>query len=386
MAKKLEIFKPGTFTAMDGRRISFSEADLAATVAAYNPDVHEAPLVIGHPKSDAPAYGHVKSLSLPAGIMLAEPTQVDAEFALLANTGKFKHLSASFYEPDAPNNPVPGVYYLRHVGFLGAQPPAVKGLKSASFADGEQGVVQFADWDDLTVARLFRNLREWMIGKFGLEEADRVISDYNVTDLQISACMPDAETETGAPLCCAEGEEDMSKVIELEGQLATARQQITSFQEQVTTRDRQIVTLTTELAQLKGAGRRAEIIAFCDSEGMVSKISPAMRPSIIEMMVKLDGAAGIEFGEGGAKTTKTALEVYQDELKALPDVVQFGESATRQNAGEHREYATHLAFGENVDESRLNLHNDALAFMEANPDTPYELAVSTVIKNSKEGK
>jgi hypothetical protein len=34
------------------------------------------------------------------------------------------------------------VLYLRHVGFFGAQPPAVKGPKSASFADGEQRVIE----------------------------------------------------------------------------------------------------------------------------------------------------------------------------------------------------------------------------------------------------
>ena len=39
---------------------------------------------------------------------------------------------------------MPGKWYLRHVGFLGAAAPAVKGLKPVEFADDGGGVV-FAD-------------------------------------------------------------------------------------------------------------------------------------------------------------------------------------------------------------------------------------------------
>ena len=54
----------------------------------------------------------------------------------------------AFTPPDHPSNPVPNAYYLRHVGFLGAQPPAVKGLGEARFADVDQDddlvTIQFA--------------------------------------------------------------------------------------------------------------------------------------------------------------------------------------------------------------------------------------------------
>ncbi|MBF0186018.1 MAG: hypothetical protein HQM06_16735, partial [Magnetococcales bacterium] len=49
--------------------------------------------------------------------------------------GRFKKISASFYPPDSPNNPTPGLFALRHIAFLGAQPPAIKGLPDAKFAD-----------------------------------------------------------------------------------------------------------------------------------------------------------------------------------------------------------------------------------------------------------
>jgi hypothetical protein len=152
--KPLHIFKPGTHTAMCGASFNFSESDLAATVAAYNPTLHEAPLVIGHPQHDAPAAGWVKSLSITAQGLIAEPQQIDASFAEQVAKGSYKKISASFYHPSAASNPVPGVYYLRHVGFLGAQPPAVKGLRPIELAEGEPGVIEFTEGttsSDLTV-------------------------------------------------------------------------------------------------------------------------------------------------------------------------------------------------------------------------------------------
>lgn len=141
----LHIFKPGTHTAQCGTTYLFTETDLAATVAAYNPSLHEAPLVIGHPQHDAPAAGWVKSLSATAHGLIAEPQQIDAAFAEQIAKGSYKKISASFYHPTAANNPVPGVYYLRHVGFLGAQPPAVKGLRPIELAEGEPGVIEFSE-------------------------------------------------------------------------------------------------------------------------------------------------------------------------------------------------------------------------------------------------
>ncbi|WP_218918986.1 hypothetical protein [Pandoraea norimbergensis] len=45
--KLIHIFRPGRHVTMAGDVIEFSEADVAATARAYNPDLHEAPLVSG---------------------------------------------------------------------------------------------------------------------------------------------------------------------------------------------------------------------------------------------------------------------------------------------------------------------------------------------------
>ena len=100
--------------------------------------------MIGHPKDNAPAYAWVKGLSLEGDTLKAELTQIDPEFSEMVQMGRFKKISASFYLEDSPHNPKPGKLYLRHVGFLGAMPPAVKGLRNPEFSENEKGVVNFS--------------------------------------------------------------------------------------------------------------------------------------------------------------------------------------------------------------------------------------------------
>ncbi len=150
--KPFQIFRPGEHVASCGTRIHFSELDVRVSAAAYRPKIHEAPIVLGHPADDAPAYGWIGSLSYDEGALVATPRQVSTALAEHIAVGRYKKVSASFYTPAAPGNPVPGTWYLRHVGFLGAQPPAVKGLKPVELSAGEIGAVTFVTPDAVASA------------------------------------------------------------------------------------------------------------------------------------------------------------------------------------------------------------------------------------------
>lgn len=143
----INIFRAGRHTGTTGLSLTISEADVHASAEAYDPRVHEAPLVIGHPSQSAPAYGWVSKLTASGADLWATPHQVHADFAELVRAGLYKKVSASFYSPEAKNNPIPGVYYLRHVGFLGAAAPAVKGLAGIEFGAMDVGVIEFAAMD-----------------------------------------------------------------------------------------------------------------------------------------------------------------------------------------------------------------------------------------------
>ncbi|MGN0008165.1 MAG: hypothetical protein ACI33N_00685 [Desulfovibrionaceae bacterium] len=144
------IFRAGRHRTITGQAVEFSESDLAAIAAAYDAAVHEAPLVIGHPKTDDPAMGWVAGLKCIGLRLEADFRQMDPAFAEAVEAGRYKHVSAAFYAPDSPHNPKPGGYYLRHVGVLGAVPPAVKGLGPLSFAEDDTLFLAFAENGDVT--------------------------------------------------------------------------------------------------------------------------------------------------------------------------------------------------------------------------------------------
>lgn len=128
-----EIFRTGTHTDNAGTTTTWTEADLDEIVSKYNTDNYEAPIVIGHPATDAPAYGWIEKLERAGDILLAKAKQLVPEFVDLVRKGMYKKVSIAI-TPD---------YELRHVGFLGAAAPAVSGLIPAQFAAGDKEVILF---------------------------------------------------------------------------------------------------------------------------------------------------------------------------------------------------------------------------------------------------
>jgi len=121
--KEFEIFRTGKWTSSSGFSHDYSEDDLDKIVQNFNED-DPVPIVVGHPKTNAPAYGWIKNIKRVKDRLIAIPKQVDAAFKKLLEEGKFKKRSISL-TPDLK---------LNHVGFLGAAAPAVEGLKDIKFS------------------------------------------------------------------------------------------------------------------------------------------------------------------------------------------------------------------------------------------------------------
>lgn len=124
----IEIFKTGTHTDSKGHTKTWGDSDLELIVSMHDPKTHEVPLVIGHPESNAPAYGWVEGLKKEGMSLFMKARDIIPEFAEMVKRGLFKKRSISIY----PNGT------LRHVGFLGAAAPAIKGLKDISFKEGAE--------------------------------------------------------------------------------------------------------------------------------------------------------------------------------------------------------------------------------------------------------
>lgn len=184
----IEIFRTGSHTDSAGRTKEWTAQDLDRIVESYDPAKHEAPLVLGHPKDNAPAYGWVSQLRRVGDVLQATFKDVHEEVQQLVADGRYKKRSISLY-PDSR---------LRHVGLLGAVPPAVQGLRDiAGFGGGgESTCYEFEEGGMPTVEELQRKLDEAQAeiarlkagGEFKEQLAAR---DAQITDL--TAKLKDAE-------------------------------------------------------------------------------------------------------------------------------------------------------------------------------------------------
>lgn len=379
MAKLIHIFKAGKHQPLSGEPIEFTEAMLQSAVDAYDRALFDAPLVIGHPKLDDPAYGWVAGLHISDGQLYAEPVDVDPQFAELVEQKRYKKISASWYLPDAPNNPKPGTLYLRHVGFLGAAAPSVKGLRNASFAADEQGVVEFADWDQITISNLFRRLREYIIGRDGAEAADKVLPDYEINSLQINAVdtnphralfadpstIQQGDTDTMTP-------EEKARLDALEAENKTLKDNNAKLSGQVT-------EFSERETKARSDAQHAENVSFAEGLIKEGRLLPGAKDSTVALMDKLAlESSAVEFGEGDGKQSKTPLEIYREQLQAQPVVVDFGEhGAGSADAGVANFAAPQ---GYTADAAALEIHSKALAHQAANPSVSYIDAVKQVSK------
>jgi hypothetical protein len=131
-----EIFKTGSHTSDKGVTKEYSLADLNFIASSYNPSEDEAPIVIGHPEEKDPAFGWVSSLSVSEeGKLLAEAPddKLHPDFLSALKEGRYKKRSISL-TPEGK---------LRHIGFLGAAKPAVKGLADIQFSSPSSVVYEF---------------------------------------------------------------------------------------------------------------------------------------------------------------------------------------------------------------------------------------------------
>jgi hypothetical protein len=135
----IDVFRAGDYD----EKGSYTPADLDVVVGNYDPARHEAPVVIGHPEPDAPAFGWVAGLRRVADTLQAKLRQIAPQFETLLREGRFKKRAVGFYQTASG-------LALRHLGFLGAIPPEVKGLRDLQLCEfrdtGPFTAVEFEDF------------------------------------------------------------------------------------------------------------------------------------------------------------------------------------------------------------------------------------------------
>lgn len=319
--KPFEIFRSGRHTSMQGAALTYSESDLGAIAAGYDAGRHHAPIVVGHPKTDAPAYGWIDALEVRGDRLVATPGSVDAAFAELVAAKRFNKVSAAFYPPSSPANPTPGSWYLKHVGFLGAAAPAVKGLKPVEFAaDDEAVVIEFADWSTAqlgsSTARLFRSLRDWLIGRDGIEVAEQVLPDWEVQ--MITQAAADATAEARAEIVPAYSDPSITH----EDPVTTPPDAA-----ELQRRADELAARETAFAEQQAAARAGEDVAFVASVVEAGRFPAGLKDQAIALFAALGADGEVSFAEDGAAVTRSPREALRDILTKLPKPVVTDELA-----------------------------------------------------------
>jgi len=273
----IEVFRAGRHVDSGGHERVWTRDDLDRIVANHANDGHEPPLVIGHPKTDDPAYGWVPAVRRNGDVLEAQVRNVEPGFAALVEQGRYRTRSVSL----APLGDQG--YRVRHVGLLGAKAPSVKGLSdkvAAYHAVDTDAVVlevpiEHAADDDATLLQGLRALLARMLpGGEGHKDPEPVsvqhdggteMAEQQQQSITIEAAVRAAEERVRAEFAASQAEAQ------------------------------------AQIAQLQAANRRAQIQSRLAALKRQGRVTPAM-----------ERAGLLEFCEGLAALGDTPTLTYSD--------------------------------------------------------------------------
>lgn len=345
-----EIFEGGQQTDSQGRTREFTDAELDTVVASHEP----APLVVGHPKTNAPAYGWSSDLKRVGKKLYAKASDVAAEFEEAVKAKHFPKRSVSL-EPDGS-----GGFKLRHIGFLGAAAPAVAGLKDIQFTNGSSSICNYEfqsfaneqiSWNMRAVAQLFRSLKNWLIENSSSEDAERILPEWQMGEVEIKSDGLGDKTfskqQEKKELKMDYSQEDLDAAVE-----AARKEEQQKQQEKI-----------TEL-QYKEQLSRSQI--FVEQLKKDKKLLPAQTEGLAEFLAKLQAEESLfEFSASDESTVKKSqFDFMSDLLKSLNPQIVTGEDTREAHHDDSQDYVAPAGF--NVSDDRRKLHASALEYSRKN--------------------
>ncbi len=333
MLKGLEnwfpVFKSGKHKDSNGKERNWTIQDLDTIIQKYDPEFSEAPIVVGHPKDNTPAFGWVESLRRDGEYLFAKCKQVVPEFSEAVKSGLYKKRSISL-NPDLT---------LKHIGFLGAMPPAVKGLTDISFFEEENlTVIEFMDYSTnsnfIAIASILQSLRDFLIEKYDIETADKIVNNWQIEDLSRIIENP---TPEAVRAFCEKFKEEIELAV-INNQNNNSGSQFSADNEALKTEN---LRLKAENDKLQADNRKKEFSSFCEELIKEGRLIPAQKTYTLDFMEIMHNVGNYEFSEDG---NKSALDKYKDYLKKQPAQINFSEIASNgsnvSNAGNPKEIAT----------------------------------------------
>lgn len=338
----IEVFRAGSHVDSKGTACAFTTADLdqmAANVALGAP-----PAVLGHPKHNDPAYAWGREVKREGESLFMKFADINPAFEAGVDSGAYRNRSVSVVK-DKTNG-----WRIRHVGWLGAAPPAIDGLQPLDYTAEPEALEFSAEapaWDTgyalQDVASALRGLRDHLIATAGIEAADAAVPDWRITSISDAAsrirATPDDDAMPGIrPFSAHQGADTMLTQEDLDRTAreteARVRAEIAAAQANQTAE----FTAATELANRLLRERQTERIAGqINGWKAAGQLLPAEEPGLAEFMAQLEGAPGgtaatFEFMAAGAaadapKVKKTPADYFAEFMARRGPLVKLGAKA-----------------------------------------------------------
>lgn len=333
-----EIFRAGTHSSSTGIRKTYTVNDLDKIIERTNFS-KGVPLVIGHVKTNYPTYGYASELKRDGQTLYAKCPQVNTEFEkFVQKAAKGRSVSIN---PDLS---------LNHIAFLAVEDPALD-LAPIEYSkceniDSEAQTYDFS-MDNRTnslfntVGYAFQSLREFIIEKFGIDTADKVLRSWTIEDLTRSYTEDDAiqafskKTQEVLDLFGKDNNKDEfsqqlaakdQKIADLEAQLNNKKTQTEKdeFSAQLSAKEQKIAELESKLKNQEFEKEKAEFSAYLEGLENECKLTPAQKEEFSKVFDALKGPQ-----EFSSTTADDCINNIKTALSSLNKQFEFGEYAKK---------------------------------------------------------
>lgn len=300
-----EVFRCGTHRDHSGTLRTITESDIDRAIAAYKADA--APVVVGHPSLNAPAWGWVEAFRRRGRSVEARCSRVASAFAEAVREGLYKNRSISFNADGT----------FRHVGFLGAAPPAVKGMAEIQFSEGDVITMDFNELEPVAVA----GAESSGAASPPAEPAPPQDNGQDNAAAEPSAELPGAEPP--AEQKEAEQQEAASPSAE-PADLETSREKVKAASDTVAELTRRVAELEAKLGAEQAKARQAEFAAFADGLINAGRLKKDSREKMLSTMEALHGADAASFADPQTGSLSRFKELLDEILPAKTvDMAEF---------------------------------------------------------------
>lgn len=397
--KHLHVAYAGVHTTRHGSKSYISARQLQEVADSYDRSRHRcnlsvddvqtaialgAPAVLGHfdsrtlKKSLAmPAFGTVRTVyTLNDGNDLYLTVDLVDSMADWIQLGLYNRCSVGLYAPDEAGNPTPGLWHLKHIGFLGASPSAMKELDGFNIEYGESQTIMQIDAD--TKQKLMTLLEDGPQGYKGdIEDVMTVTPDAPLWNEDKSRFegffMGDGEKYTFSITEGKDGEFTRAYQVTNKGDAEYGEFQLGGMPEY----DDEDENNVWKMRAMQAEATLNSFLRQGALDMLSAKLEPLFsHPTIAALGCSCSDVANHMLGSGSA-TEYSEVEIsptYQVLVAAaqllkdavVPEAVEFGEYSAFDDELDAPVETRVGPAGMKQSDSGTDLHNRALAYMKAN--------------------